>query len=225
MPYRTTVLTTGEYYHLYNRGVAYQPVYRYKRDYDRFILTLNYYRFSHLPLRLSKLLQLNNNLREQHLESLHSTGEKIVEVITYCLMPNHFHLLMKQTQDGGISRFLRLAVNSYAKFFNTKYKRAGSLFQDMFKAVHIESDEQLIHVSRYIHLNPLVSGLVRRDKFLDFPWSSLKAYINGTQDDFINPEIIMTKFKQNKDYLQFVLDQEDYGRQLEQIKHLIMEEV
>ena len=68
VPYRTTVLNTGEYYHLYNRGVAYQPVYRNKRDYDRFLLTLDYYRFSHPPLKLSKLLQLNHDLREHHLE-------------------------------------------------------------------------------------------------------------------------------------------------------------
>ncbi len=120
-------------------------------------------------MRLSKLLQLMTEIREQMLTTVAKNDNKSVEVVAYCLMPNHFHLLVKQVSEGGISKYLRQAINSYAKYFNTKYKRVGSLFQDMFRAVHIETDEQFIHVSRYIHLNPLVSYLVGKKELLSYP--------------------------------------------------------
>lgn len=223
MPYRKTVFASGEYYHIYNRGVAYQPIFKNKRDYERFILTLSYYRFHNVPLRLSKLLQLSKELRNDMLSSLYKDNKKTVEIITYCLMPNHFHLLVKQIDNGGISKYLRQSINSYAKFFNTKYKRVGSLFQDMFKAVRIESDEQLIHVSRYIHLNPLVSYLVNKKELLGYPWSSFQSYVEKSDDDFIATESVLAHFKNGKKYYQFVLDQEDYGKKLEHLKHLVFE--
>lgn len=223
MPYRQTVFASGEYYHIYNRGVAHQPVFKSKRDYERFILTLSYYRFHNVPLRLSKLLQLSKEARDDILSALYKEDSKTVEIVAYCLMPNHFHLLVKQTDEGGISKYLRQSINSYAKFFNTKYKRIGSLFQDMFKAVLIESDEQLIHVSRYIHLNPLVSYLVNREELLEYPWSSLHSYLERSEGYFVDAEPVMAHFKSGEKYMQFVLDQEDYGKTLERIKHLLQE--
>lgn len=151
-------------------------------------------------------------------------NQNIVDVVAFCLMPNHFHLLVKQNNDGGISKYMRQSINSYAKFFNTKYKRAGSLFQDMFKAVRIESEAQLVHVTRYIHLNPLVSYLVRQDNFLLYPWSSLKYYTDKSESDFVVTNSILALFKNGKGYLQFVLDQADYGKRLEEVKHLLLEE-
>lgn len=224
MPYRTTVFASGEYYHIYNRGVAYQPIFKSKRDYERFILTLSYYRFHNSPLRLSKVLQLSKELKNDMLSTLYKDNKKTVEIIAYCLMPNHFHLLVKQIDNGGISKYLRQSINSYAKFFNTKYKRVGSLFQDMFKAVRIESDEQLMHVSRYIHLNPLVSYLVNREELLGYPWSSLQSYVEKFDGDFITTESVLAHFKNGKEYLQFVFNQEDYGKKLEHLKHLAFEE-
>ena len=84
-------------------------------------------------------------------------------------MPNHFHLLLKQTIDNGISHFLSKFTNSYTKYFNTKYNRVGPVFQGVFKSVHIESDEQLMHLSRYIHLNPVVSAVVEKQNLLSYP--------------------------------------------------------
>lgn len=224
VPYRKTVFASGEYYHIYNRGVASQPIFKNRRDYERFILTLSYYRFRDSPLRLSKLLQLPKETRDDMLATLAKNDNKNVEVIAYCLMPNHFHLLVKQVSEGGVSKYLRQSINSYAKFFNTKYKRVGSLFQDMFKAVRIESDEQLVHISRYIHLNPLVSYLVNREELLEYPWSSLHSYFEKSDADFIAAESVLVNFKNGKEYLQFVLAQEDYGKKLEHIKHLTLED-
>lgn len=158
------------------------------------------------------------------LSSVNKANKKTVEMVAYCFMPNHFHLLLKQVTDGGISKYLRQSVNSYVKFFNTKHKRVGSLFQGMFKAVHIESDEQLIHVSRYIHLNPLVSYLVDQKELLGYSWSSLQTYIGKTDDNFITTKSVLSHFKSRNEYLQFIFDQEDYGKNLERLKHLVFEE-
>lgn len=222
MPIRFTPLVNDQYYHLYNRGVAYQPTFSSNRDYERFILCLSYYRFNNLPFRLSKLLQISKEERQRILANLEATHDLVVDLIAFCLMPNHIHLLVKQVADGGISKFMRQVADSFTRYFNTKYQRVGPLFQGAFKAVRIETDEQLLHVSRYIHLNPLTSYLVREEHFIDYPWSSLKDYL-GKDSKLVNPKIVLSNFKVSNDYLKFVMDQADYGKELEKIKHLALE--
>src|SRR3989344_6847069 len=223
MPLRKTPLANGEYYHLYNRGVALQPTFLTKRGYERFLFCLKYYRFRNLPFKLSRLLQISKDERESIIKSLVKADDKSVELVAFCLMPNHFHILIRQLTEGGISQFMKQITDSYTRYFNTKLDRVGPLFQGAFKAVHIENNDQLIHVSRYIHLNPLVSYVVREEDFQKYPWLTLKNYING-DFQFINPEIVLTNFKSPQDYLKFVMDQADYGKELEKIKHLTLEE-
>lgn len=223
MPLRTTPLVPGEYYHVYNRGVAYQPIYNNKRDYERFLLCLNYYRYNNVPLRLSRFLQLPKDDSEVLMKHLEDKNDKIVDIISFCLMPNHFHLLVRQNTNNGISRFLRLSINSYARYFNVKHERVGAVFQGMFKVVHITTEEQLIHVSRYIHLNPLVSYVVKDKDFLSYPYSSLHSYLKGNLRLIVDPNPILEHFSSPEEYLKFVLDQADYGKELEKIKHLVLE--
>ncbi|MBI2420513.1 MAG: transposase [Candidatus Levybacteria bacterium] len=133
-------------------------------------------------------------------------------------MPNHFHFLVKQLKDDGITSYMRQFMNSFVHYINVKNKRVGPLFQGRFKNVLIDSDDQLLHVSRYIHLNPLVSGLVSDpNKYL---WSSYHSYIGNREDGLSNPELILKNFKTKKDYERFLLDQADYARSLEQLKHI-----
>ena len=221
MPYRITPLVNDEYYHIYNRGVAKQPIFFSKRDYERFMLCLNFYRFQDLPSRLSKVLQLPYDLRKSLLDSIES-NPKAVQIIAYCLMPNHFHLLIRQNVDHGISSYLRKISDSYTKYINTKSERVGPLFQGTFKAVHVSSDEQLMHLSRYIHLNPLVSFVVREEDFLNYSWSSLKNYLNKGSK-LVDAEPISGYFSSPKKYLEFVMDRAEYGKELERIKHLVLE--
>lgn len=220
MPLRVTPLVQGEYYHIYNRGVAHQPIFNDKRDYERFLLCLDYYRHANISLRLSKLLQLASEERAALLKELKSKNELVVNLMAFCLMPNHFHLLVKQNTQDGVSRYMRLAINSYARYFNTKYQRVGSLFQGMFKVVRVETDEQLIHLSRYIHLNPLVSYIVKENNFLSYPWSSLSFYLHDTSSSIVDPAPVVGQFSSRDEYLKFVMDQVDYGKKLEVIKHL-----
>lgn len=219
MPLRSTPLVTGEFYHVYNRGIARQPVFLSKRDYERFILTLSYYRFLNPPVKLSRLLQLSEGIRKDYIAGLEGKGEKLANIVSFVLMPNHFHLLLKQTTDNGISTFMRLAINSWTRYFNTKHSRPGALFQGAFKAVHIETDEQLIHLSRYIHLNPLVSYVVKEKNFLSYPWSSLPDYLGG-KSPLVELEIILSQFSSPSAYQKFVMDQADYAKKLAEIKYL-----
>jgi|SRR3989344_995405 len=219
MPIRVLPLANDEYYHVFNRGVALQPTFYNKKDFERFIICLSYYRFKDPPCKLSRLLQLKADERVEILNELDATKNKLVDLLAYCLMPNHFHLLLKQISEDGISTFLRLITNSYTKYVNVKSDRVGPLFQGAFKAVRIESDEQLLHVSRYIHLNPLVSYVVKEANFKFYPWSSLKDYLTGNSD-LVDVSNVLEYFKNPEDYMQFVLDQAAYGKELEQIKHL-----
>ncbi|MBI5619866.1 transposase [Candidatus Gottesmanbacteria bacterium] len=221
MPTRTVPLVVDECYHIYNRGVARQPVFSKKRDYEHFLTTISYYRFAHPPMRLSLFLELSESIREKARKRLETT-ERLVDILCFILMPNHFHLLLKQRSHEGVSTFLRRSVNSYSRYFTTKYSRPGALFQGVFKAIHIESNEQLLHLSRYIHLNPLVSFIVQKRDFLSYPWSSLPEYL-ATKPRLTDPTPIMHHFKTRHAYTQFILDQADYGKNLESIKHLTLE--
>lgn len=219
---RKTIFANQEYYHIYNRGIAKQPVFFNKKDYERFLLALSFYRFANPPLKLSRLLQLAKSIREPLLQKMSNRGEKLVEIICFALMPNHFHLLLQQIKEHGISIFLSKSVNSYTRYVNTKLERQGDLFQGVFKALHLETDEQLLHLSRYIHLNPVVSYLVKESALSDYPWSSFPDYLRG-QPSFLKLEPVLFQFPSPKDYQKFVFDQIDYAKKLEEIKHLLLE--
>lgn len=143
--------------------------------------------------------------------------KKIVEIVCYCLMPNHFHFLLKQVRDGSITEFVSKLSNSYTKYFNTKNERVGPLLQGEFKVVHIKRDEQLIHLSRYIHLNPLIDYFIKDLK--TYPWSSYLEYTNSSSNSVLDKEPILSQFSSPENYQQFILDQEDYAKNLEFLKH------
>ena len=213
MPGRAIPLVTGEYYHLFNRGSDKREVFLQPRDYTRFLQTLNYYQFQDTKPKFSH--RFNYKLKSLKL----SLDNKLVNFICYCLMPNHFHLLVQQLKEKGISIFVSQLLNSYTKYFNTKYKRVGHLFQSTFKSVRIENEEQLLHVSRYIHLNPIVSEIT--EDLDNYPWSSYHEYVRGPK--ICSTEEILRSFSSKEVYKQFLDDQIDYGKSLEQIKHQIIE--
>lgn len=223
MPGRTTPLVNDQIYHVLNRGINHQPTFLDKLDYKRAMLVLDFYSFDNLPTKLSKFLVLSNDNRVKIMEKLRKENNKIVEIIAFCLMPNHFHLLLKQIKDNGISKYLANLQNSYTRYFNTKRERDGSIFLDQFKAVLISTEEQLVHVSRYIHLNPYTSYVTRSlEDLWKYPWASLSEYL-GDGPGICQPELILNFFKNLKDYQDFIKNQADYQRQLHKIQHLILE--
>lgn len=222
MGYRKTILATEEIYHVFNRGVEKRPLFLTKWDYGRFLELVNYYRFANCPVKYSYFKLLSIEERKKILENLEIDSEKWVDILVFCLMPNHVHFLLKQLKDGGISKFMAKTTNSFSHFFNTKQERVGHLFQGNFKAVRIESDEQLIHVSRYIHLNPITAHLIKFDKLEDYEYSSYPEYANQKKG-FCNTTLVLDYFKDPGEYKSFVKDQADYHQRLEDIEHLILE--
>lgn len=189
---------TGNYYHIYNRGVEKRNIFINRRDYQRFLLTMDFYRKSPLPAKLSDF--------KRGLEKTKKIENQIdlVEIYAYCLMPNHFHFLLKQTTDSGITHFIRKFANSYTRYFNTKYDRIGPLFQGTFKAKLIENDEYLLQVSKYIHRNPLK---ISNNNLSSYSYSSYKDYLSEEKHPFCNTEFILSYFSKtnpNLGYRSFV---------------------
>ncbi len=213
---------TGGYYHVFNRGVAKLPTFVTEHDYQQAMLGMNYYRFIKPPIKLSRYKRLNIQSKVELLAKLSETGDKLVDIVSFVFMPNHFHFLLKQVVDDGVAKYLSLFTNSYTRYFNTKHNRIGPLFQGVFKAVRIESNAQLLHLSRYIHLNPYVSNIVTKANLSVYPWSSLPSYLSGTKD-FIQKDIITSQFKKSFSYRDFVVNHADYARELEFIKHMTLD--
>lgn len=223
MPGRKIPLVTGEIYHVLNRGITSQLTYIDKRDCQRFIQTMFYYQNTSRLVKYSRFIRFSQSQRQEFMENFKGKNF-LVEIIAFCLMPNHFHLLLKQTKDKGISQFMSNLANSYTRYFNTKQDRGGPLFQDKFKAVFIENEEQFLHVGRYIHLNPFSSHVAKNLNDLEkYPFSSLPEYLNPGENDFCAKSIILDQFTRPLSYKKFVFDQADYQRKLEEIKHLVLE--
>ncbi len=123
-------------------------------------------------------------------------------------MPNHIHLAVKQLQEKGISKFMHKVCTSYAGYFNLKNERTGTLFQGRFKAVHVETDEQLICLSRYIHINAkdLLRPNPTLEKLINYPWSSLKYYLSNAEGsfDFCQKDLVLSLFKDESAYKDFI---------------------
>lgn len=221
---RKTVLADNETYHVFNRSIGRQSIFTNIKECNRAIIALKYYRFLSPPLKLSRALILEKQKKIDFFENLEKNSEKLVDIFSYCLMPSHFHILLRQKLDNGISRFLGNFTNSYAQYVNTKHKRAGPVFEGAFKAVHIETEEQLIHVSRYIHINPVVSLIISEKELDQYPWSSFSEYLGKDPEGICDKSLIMEPFPSIDEYRQFVYDQIGYGKRLELIKHLILEE-
>ncbi len=223
MPQRPVVLANNEIYHIFNRSIARENVFaqNQKINLNKALEIVNYYRFPQ-KIRLSKFKSLPSELKKQYLDALGSVIP-LVEVYVFAFMPNHYHFLLKQIHDKGITTFISNFQNSFAKVFNIKNNRNGALFQNAFKAKRIVTDEQFTHISRYIHLNPVTSYMIEFDKLASFEWTSFPAYAVNEQIPIINSDFLLKMFGTRDKYVKFVADQVDYQRNLAYIKDLLME--
>lgn len=219
---RNLVFANNQYYHIFNRGVERKTIFSNGREFTRALKVFKYYQYDGLPIKFSKFLTLSEEKQAEILLKNKIPENKLVDIIAFCLMPNHFHFLLKQQKDNGILKFISNFTNSHTKYFNTKHERNGPLIQGPFKAVLVESDEQLIHLSRYIHLNPVASFTIKDSELKNYEWSSLKEYL-GLEDGICQKEIVLGQFKSMDDYKNFVFDQITYLKELDKIKHLTLE--
>jgi putative transposase len=213
MPYnipmeRKLDFSTDEYYHVYNRGVEKREIFLNDGDEERFIRLL-YLANSTKPFVFRDVQNLPlSQIRR---------GDLRTSIGAYCLMPNHFHLLVRETQEGGISTFMEKLTTGYSMYFNKKYKRVGPLFQGRFKARHVNNDNYLKYLFAYIHLNPL--------KIIDADWKEkgitdprkAKEYLNkypySSYDDFLGnrrPERVILNKVTFPEYFETVHDFEEY---------------
>jgi len=180
-------ITTGEIFHILNRGVDKRNIFLDDHDYFRFIHNLFEFNDPSPVFNLGYFLNRNQSI---DLRSRYVKRRKlIVEILAFCLMPNHFHLLIRQKEDGGITKFMRKLGIGYAKYFNQKYQRIGALFQGRYKAVPVSRGSHFIHLPYYIHFNPLdlimpewrmgkIKNYKKAVKFLEsYRWSSHLDYI------------------------------------------------
>lgn len=220
MPRRLLIIATGEIYHCYNRSIAKENIFSSKVNLRKALEIVEYYRFPQ-RIRLSQYKILSIEAKENYLSSM-ANSLPYVEIYAFSFMPNHFHFLLRQIQDGGISKFISNSQNSFAKWFNLKNDREGSLFQNIFKAKRVESNEEFIHIARYIHLNHVTSYLIEFNKLFNFPWCSFQEYINKTRS-LININPILELFGSKDKFIKFHADQVDYQRKLKEIEKLIFE--
>jgi putative transposase len=193
----------NSFYHVYNRGINKMPIFLDEQDYKIFIYYMdlylspkqetiekikkdNYLTEEEKNIKISKLLFLNNFFGK-------------IEILCYVLMPNHFHFILKQINKKDMELFLRSIMTKYTQYFNKKYDRVGHLYQGRYKAILIEKEEYLLHLSRYIHLNPKEILLVKQD-LLRYKWSSYFFYVYKTGPKWINKDYILSYFKQSKGY-------------------------
>lgn len=220
---RKNPIIVGQIYHVFNRSIGRQPIFLNNSSFQRAIETISYYQYLETPLRFSHFNRLPSKLKNKTLDTL-LQSRKRVKILAFCLMPNHFHFLIQEISDRGTSSFMSNLQNSYAKYFNTKNERNGALFQQMFKAVLIETDKQLIHVTRYIHLNPLTSFILKDiEELSDYPWSSFPEYLGMSNWSIVDKEFILDFFPSIQSFIDFTRDQIDYQRQLDKLKHLLLE--
>ena len=146
---------------------------------------------------------------------------KLINIIAYCLMPTHIHLVLQQLEDNGISIFMNNLLNSYTRYFNIRHKRKGPLWVGRFKRVVVSTDEQLLHLTRYVHLNPVTSYLIEKPE--SWAYGSYNEYCSqGTTDEeMCCYENILDI--DSKSYKKFVNDRKEYQRELAKIKELMLE--
>lgn len=175
MPLRSDEFFPESYYHVYNRGANREDIFLSEENYSYCL----------------RLLQKYMSAYE-------------VSIVASCLMPNHYHLLVRQDGNTPVSEFIQVVFNSYVQSFNTWYDRTGTLFEGRFKHLHVDSDSYILQVCRYIHLNPVEAGLVRMPE--EWPHSNYQEWIGMRSTWKCDAEFVHQYFPTAKNYQEFVID-------------------
>lgn len=209
---RQIKFVNNQYYHVFNRGIDKRPIYLGPDDFDRFIQGM--IEFNNIN-PIGSIFE--NSFKKNQPEDSIVAKESLVHIICYCLNPNHYHLVLEQIVDDGIKKFMHRLGTSFTKYFNIKYKRIGSLFGGKFKAVPIDSNEYLLHVSAYVNLNNRVHSLGSLASK-----SSWEEYKNN-QVGLSNKDIILRQFEKMTDYVDFAQESLVYIQERKDLSVLLLE--
>lgn len=195
------------FYHVFTKSIAGYKIFVRNNDYKRMQEIIWYYRFE----RKNKFSKTKDFMNEEF-------GDKLVKIVSYCIMPTHLHFILGEEKERGMSKFMANILNSYTRYFNLKNNRKGPLWESKFKYILIETQEQLLHLTRYIHLNPTTAGLVEKPE--NWAFSSYREFLTYKDvfkicefEDLIDLSVYQ--------YKKFVEDNIDYQKELHKIKKLI----
>jgi putative transposase len=211
---RKIKFANGEYYHIFNRGVDKRVIFPETTDLSRFFKSM--IEFNSIE-PIGSIFE--NSFRKDKLGNLVSQQDKLIDYICYCLNPNHYHFILEQLSDNGIEKFMHRLNLGYTKYLNRKYDRNGSLFQGTFKAIHIDSDEYLLHLSAYVNLNNRVHDI----ESLTFD-SSWDEYTNTKNiNGLCKKDIILKQFKNISDYSDFAEDSRKSIKEKKELERFLLE--
>lgn len=204
---RRESIRVGEYYHIYNRGVEKRKIFQQKSDFRHFLESLVFFNTAKSSWAINR----------QSLEDRPRVEEQLVHIIAYCLNPNHFHILLKENKENGVSTFMKKICTGHAMYFNKKNERSGVLFQGRFKSVHISTNDILLYVSAYVNGNSQVHGI---EDARQYPWCSFSEYM-GQAGIGCHKEVILDQFKDKKSYRDFCLEKVVGMREKKELLHLL----
>lgn len=211
---RDLEFVNGEFYHIYNRGTDKRPIFLNPEDNERFLESLHLFNDRRYAAPRTQLQKVEALSMSEHFDF---EREHFVEPCAYTLIPNHFHLLVRQLIDGGISRLMQKLEMGYSKYLNLKIDRAGTLYESPFKAIHVSNEAHLVHLPVYIHLNILDAfGFPWRDGLVEnweealplmdsYRWSSHGAYVGRDQHlPIVTPDTIRNFYDSPEEYISHI---------------------
>jgi len=210
---RHTIFALGEIYHICNKSISNYEIFRNEVLFQRFLDICAYYN-QESKIKYSDYLRKKKVYYYKNLIQLASPQYKF---LAYCIMPDHYHILIKTSFESNISAYIGKVENSYSRFYNLRNNRKGPLWQSSFRCTRIVSNEQLLHVIRYIHLNPTTAGLIEDPQ--DWIYSSHRFYLQQPILDSLKPMSI----KSVRTYKKFILDNKDYQKRLRVIKRVLQD--
>lgn len=185
-------------YHIYNRGNNKDLIFIDEQDYAVFMNLLKRH--------------LSEQPTNDELGRPYKNFNEMIDLLAFCLMPNHFHLLIYQEEAGSMTQLMRSVATSYTGYFNKRHGRIGRLYQDVFKASLVNEEDYWLHISRYIHLNPI--------NWQTWEWSSLPYYLGNKQASWVKPSLVLDSFFDTSEYYDFLCDYESYKEMLDELKYV-----
>lgn len=219
MPSKNSVKTYIDdgYYHIYNRGVEKRIIFQDDQDYKVFLSYLKFY-LTDPTLRGSTPKSFPSQQLKNHTHQ--------IKLIAYCLMPNHFHIYVKQSNGYAINHFMRSLSTRYAMYFNKRYQRVGPLFQGIYKAIYIDNELQYLYLSKYIHRNPLDLPHYTPQTLSEYPYSSYPNFLGIIHQDWVHPEEISSYFSKeyhHTPYQEFVEENSEIATEISTLGNITLD--
>lgn len=205
--------TEGGVYHIHNRGIENRTIFTFE---DFKIFT------KYLYIYVKPLDAIADTYPETSQRLLDKNLSAEVDVLAYCLMPSHFHLILRQHTKDGISKLMKQITNAYTEYFNNKFHRTGPLFQGRFRATALDVDKTLLPLSRYVHQNPKLAGLI--SNLEDYPWSSFPQYADGNIEGVVKKRVMLSFFASSKQFVEYTKNSSGLEKDMGKLRRVIIEE-